>query len=89
VILWRCDQCPTTSGPDDPGDWIIISLITADLAHGDPDDTDPAERPQHFCSWRCAGTYATARALVDSWHALVSTWGEKWRRGRRSRYSPI
>jgi hypothetical protein len=66
MILWRCDGCPKIAGPDDDADWIIVNLVTAAWAHGGPDDEgQPVERPQHFCSWRCAGVYATARALLE------------------------
>jgi hypothetical protein len=55
--LLKCDQCGATATVDERVDW----LMCTDL---DGDDQDLSY--WHFCGWACAGTYATARALVDS-----------------------
>jgi hypothetical protein len=60
MVLTRCDQCSTTYGQGEH-DWVIVGYVTTDTTIPD-DDLEPT---MHFCSWACAGTYATARALVD------------------------
>ena len=61
----QCDNC-NELGPVPPEGWIIALVIEkADLAAGIFACAATAE-PGHFCSWKCMGEYASARALVES-----------------------
>jgi hypothetical protein len=56
--ILRCDNCMTEVEalrvPESPHPWPAV--LTADPATVDPS----------FCTWKCLGEYATAKALVDS-----------------------
>jgi hypothetical protein len=63
MVLIRCDQCATTM-VQGQRDWVVVGHVLADT---DLDlDTDELPQSLHFCTWRCAGIYCGARALVDS-----------------------
>jgi hypothetical protein len=53
--LLRCDQCGHLA-TQDQASWLVLTDL-------DPDGED--FHYWHFCSWACAGTYTTARALVE------------------------
>jgi hypothetical protein len=63
VILTRCDQCAGTYRQGERN-WVVIGHVLTEANAADLDDD--LEPSLHFCTWHCAATYTTARALVSS-----------------------
>jgi hypothetical protein len=65
VILTQCDQCHATH-PQGERDWVVIGYVLTEANADALDEDDWPPAALHFCTWHCAATYTSARALVDS-----------------------